>query len=367
MPSSSEAPTSSVKGVPALLLDRNVRFDVPHSELLEQTGRGERILMKLSPVEDTKGNTGKRGVLYVSNLRFMWHSAHRTRNNLSVGYYGVCAMDVQMMNTRLCGNVEALRVTAKFGSSRFEFLFTHPSENKKLLGNVRSVWRAYDSTRIYRELRLRSCAVREGELALLPGEQLVTGVKDVCHVCQGDYHAGTFFTTNLRLLWCSKASLEFNMSVPFLQIAAIHIQNTIYGRSLVLDTSISSGSHVLTFRIDPEERLQQLFKECATLLRAFKTHPNLGVAIALQDSPSKGANESGSSTPVAECVVAPVPQVIDGENVVQEVASDAFAAYYVGVGQKGTDRDPEYNASIGLAVEKLRSGVTLQELWTVIT
>lgn len=369
MPAGGDTAKSSAKSAPTLLLDRTIRFDTSLSELQEQTSRGERILMRLSPVEDTKGNSGKEGVLYVTNLRFMWHSSHRVRNNLSVGYYGVYNMSVQMVETRLRGHAEALRITARYGSNRFEFFFTHPSEDRRSrLSAVRLVWRAYDTTRIYREVRLRSCAVRDGELLLLKGERLVTRVKGVSNVSSEQGHIGTFFTTNLRLLWCSDTSAEFNISIPFLQIAAMRIQDTEFGLSLMVETTASVDSYVIGFRVDPVARLDQLFKECTSLLNAFKAHPNLGVAVTLQDVTAGNDDEVSAMLGAAEgASVGPQPRELDGENVVQEVATDAFAAYYVGIGQKGADRKPEYNASIGLAVEKLRNGVTLQDLWNVVT
>ena len=43
---------------------------------------------------------------------------------------------------------------------------------------------------------------------------------------------------------------------------------------------------------------------------------------------------------------------------------DAFAAYYAD-GDKEVDRPPVYSTELGLAVEELREGVTLDDLWSV--
>jgi hypothetical protein len=45
--------------------------------------------------------------------------------------------------------------------------------------------------------------------------------------------------------------------------------------------------------------------------------------------------------------------------------SDALAAYYAEGGSKGVDREPVFSAELGLAVEKLRDGTTLEDLWNV--
>ncbi len=45
--------------------------------------------------------------------------------------------------------------------------------------------------------------------------------------------------------------------------------------------------------------------------------------------------------------------------------SDALAAYYAEGGSKGVDREPVFSAELGLAIEKLRDGTTLEDLWNV--
>ena len=54
----------------------------------------------------------------------------------------------------------------------------------------------------------------------------------------------------------------------------------------------------------------------------------------------------------------------DDVEIVEDDHFDALAAYYAD-GDKDVDREPEYNASLGLAVEKLRDGVSIEDLWNV--
>jgi Bardet-Biedl syndrome 5 protein len=44
---------------------------------------------------------------------------------------------------------------------------------------------------------------------------------------------------------------------------------------------------------------------------------------------------------------------------------DSFSAYYA-ESNKTSDREPVYNAELGLAVEKMREGVTAKMLWAII-
>jgi Bardet-Biedl syndrome 5 protein len=44
---------------------------------------------------------------------------------------------------------------------------------------------------------------------------------------------------------------------------------------------------------------------------------------------------------------------------------DALATYYAEA-TKGVDREPVYCAELGLAVEQLKEGLTIEQLWSVL-
>jgi hypothetical protein len=48
-----------------------------------------------------------------------------------------------------------------------------------------------------------------------------------------------------------------------------------------------------------------------------------------------------------------------------EVMSNAFVAYFADSGHK-RDREPVYSPELGLAIEKLKDGFTVQSLWGVL-
>lgn len=54
----------------------------------------------------------------------------------------------------------------------------------------------------------------------------------------------------------------------------------------------------------------------------------------------------------------------EGENVVTDDEPDAMSLYYADV-NKDHDREPVFSAEIGLAVEAMPTGVTMQGLWQV--
>ncbi|EAO00071.1 Bardet-Biedl syndrome 5 protein [Trypanosoma cruzi] len=353
--------------------DREFRYNLPDEGLVVQTARGEVLLSKLSPVEDTKGNNGEEGVLYVTNLRCIWQSKVNPHKNLSVGYYGIQGIEVREANLRLRGTTEVLYITSRFGSSRYEFVFTQLMRKNCQLFIVPTVWRAYESSRAYRELRMRSSLVRDGDVILLPGEQLFTRLEGVTNVSEDKGIIGVFFTTNVRIVWFAQHAPHINISIPILQLTALRMRPTKYGAAILLETSSYAGSCLIGFRVDPVDRLRGLFRECVSLWKAWSARPVLGIAVTLEDAPPreegdanmKHINDDGGDGPFS--LLSSQHRKLDGENVVTQVETDAFAAYYADVGQKGTDRRPEYDASIGLAVERLRTGVTLRELWTVVT
>lgn len=44
--------------------------------------RGEKVIDRLEFIEDTKGNSGDKGVLVITNLRTIWHSITLARVSL---------------------------------------------------------------------------------------------------------------------------------------------------------------------------------------------------------------------------------------------------------------------------------------------
>lgn len=45
---------------------------------------GEKIIDRLEFIEDTKGNSGDKGVLVITNLRGIWHSMTLARISLCI-------------------------------------------------------------------------------------------------------------------------------------------------------------------------------------------------------------------------------------------------------------------------------------------
>lgn len=56
---------------------------------------------------------------------------------------------------------------------------------------------------------------------------------------------GTFFITNVRLVWHANLVETFNVSIPYMQISSIRVRESKFGQALVIETHQQTGGYVL--------------------------------------------------------------------------------------------------------------------------
>ncbi|KAM4897941.1 Bardet-Biedl syndrome 5 protein isoform X3 [Pyrgilauda ruficollis] len=287
--------------------DRDVRFDISPQQMKMRPG--EVLIDCLESVEDTKGNNGDRGRLLVTNLRIIWRSLSLPRVNLSVGYNCVINITTRTANSKLRGQTEALYILTKCNNTRFEFIFTNVVPGSpRLFTSVIAVHRAYETSKMYRDLKLRSALIQNKQLRLLPQEQIYDKVNGVWNLSSDQGNLGTFFITNVRIVWHANMNDSFNVSIPYLQIRSIKMRDSKFGLALVIESS------------------QQ-------------------------------------PQPLEDLTVEQVPDDVEIE---ADEHTDAFVAYFADE-NKQHDREPVFSEELGLAIEKLKDGFTLQGLWEVMT
>jgi len=336
--------------------DREIRFDV-HPSLLALRG-GEQTIDSMLSVEDTKGNNGEKGSLMITNLRMIWICDRNNRINLSIGYSAILSINIRTANSRLRGATQALFVMSKFNNSRFEFVFTNVARSAnvspRLFTTVQAVYRAYDTSRLFRDLKLRGAIIKDKALILLPREQMINRVAGVWNLSSDQGNLGSFFITNVRLVWHANLAENFNVSIPYLQMKQVRVRDSKFGPALVVETSPRCGGYILGFRLDPPEQLQVIFKEVTSLHATYSKSPVFGVSYSIEDTapPLEALTESRPADDL---------EIIDDEEM-----ADGFAAYYA-EGFKGADqRDIELSKELGLAIEKLPDGITAKSLWAVV-
>ncbi|XP_014104705.1 PREDICTED: Bardet-Biedl syndrome 5 protein isoform X3 [Pseudopodoces humilis] len=287
--------------------DRDVRFDISPQQMKMRPG--EVLIDCLESVEDTKGNNGDRGKLLVTNLRIIWRSLSLPRVNLSVGYNCVINITTRTANSKLRGQTEALYILTKCNNTRFEFIFTNVVPGSpRLFTSVIAVHRAYETSKMYRDLKLRSALIQNKQLRLLPQEQIYDKVNGVWNLSSDQGNLGTFFITNVRIVWHANMNDSFNVSIPYLQIRSIKMRDSKFGLALVIESS------------------QQ-------------------------------------PQPLEDLTVEQVPDDVEIE---ADEHTDAFVAYFADE-NKQHDREAVFSEELGLAIEKLKDGFTLQGLWEVMT
>ena len=292
--------------------------------------RGEFRIDAIDSIEDTKGNNGEKGQLVVSNLRLVWCCAKNVRINLSIGYNCILSITIHTANSRIRGPTQALYVLTKFNSSRFEFIFTNLVKGSpRHFTTVQAVHRAYETSKLYRDLKLRGAIIKEKELLLLPQEDVMTKTSGVWNLSSDQGNLGTFYITNVRVVWFANLAENFNVSIPYLQIKSVRIRDSKFGPAFVIETSGQSGSYVLGFRVDPAEKLQEVHKEVSSLHRIYSVSPIFGVDFKTEEP----------AAALSEVTEAPAQ---DNINIIGDDSTDAFAAYYADGGQKNADRKPVF-------------------------
>merc|ERR1712187_877042 len=297
------------------------------------------------------GNNGERGILIVTNLRLIWTSAKNSRTNLSIGFNCVSSVNIRQVNSKLRGHSQALFCMTRFNSTRFEFIFTSlVKHSPRLFTTVQAVFRSYETTKLYRDLKLRGAIIREKELVMLPHEQVYEKIGGIWNLSSDQGNLGTFIITNVRTVWFAVLAENFNVSIPYLQMKSINVRNSKFGQALVIETTASSGGYILGFRADPVEHLEEVYTQIFNLWKIFSATPIFGVEYVVEE---KQQDEKAVVPRTADDV-----QIFEGDDIEP-------CLLYQPDGEKEIDREPVFNAELGLAVERLKEGTTLQSLWAV--
>lgn len=131
--------------------------------------------------------------------------------------------------------------------------------------------------------------------------------------------------------------------------------DTKFGLALVITTTGISGSLKLGFRIDPEEKLQTVYKELNSISSVYSNNPIYGVECTwIPFNKNNNERESNSFVDDIQEIEEPRAEI-----------SNAISIYLVDKGHS-KERPPVYSQDLGLAIEKIKDGFTLRQLWEVI-
>uniref|UniRef100_A0A914DYB2 Bardet-Biedl syndrome 5 protein homolog n=1 Tax=Acrobeloides nanus TaxID=290746 RepID=A0A914DYB2_9BILA len=239
---------------------------------------------------------------------------------------------------------------ARNATTRFEFVFTcvNPAHTK-LFTTVIGIHRAYETSKLYRELKMRGALVDDEEkLRILPLEQQ-------CDRIEGG-NLGVLIITNIRIVWYASMNPNYNVSIPYLQLKSCRVRDSKFGHALVVETSIQSGEYILGFRVDPEEKLELVCKAIQAMHSAYLASPIFGVQYAKdRNEPTTSISNDDNAEQIQE----------DAEIDEKPTRIDAFAAYFSDGGTNEEARPIVYSEELGVAIEQLKHGFTLSDLWNI--
>mmetsp|Transcript_27326 Transcript_27326/g.49152 ORF Transcript_27326/g.49152 Transcript_27326/m.49152 type:complete len:368 (-) Transcript_27326:256-1359(-) len=332
--------------------NREIRFDIS----IEQLGmrRGECIVDEIARVEDIKGNAGDSGYLVITNLRIVWFADRSPKINLSIGFDCITKVETRPANSQLRGNAIALYLKTRFKDTCYEFIFTSvDTESTRIFANFNTTLRSFDSTKLYRDYKIRGAIIRERELIFLPQERVANKYLAVWNMSQDQGSLGTMYVTNIRVVWYCNTAESFNVSLPYIQIKAIKKKSVpAFGEVLCFETSAYTGNCLLMFR--SENRTAEIHSELNRLLRIYLENPILGVEVT----------RSPVQPSVEEVTVKREFEDIEFQDPEISTQSNAYVAYLLS--SEASDREMTYSVELGLAIEKLPESISIEQLWKVI-
>lgn len=107
-------------------------------------------------------------------------------------------------------------------NSRFEFIFTNLAQsNARKFSSVFDVYRSYQSTLLYRELKLRSAIMVIWPFKVVAKRASVqySTFYGIWNLSSDEGNLGTLIATNVRVIWYADINETFNISLP--QIASV--------------------------------------------------------------------------------------------------------------------------------------------------
>lgn len=256
--------------------NREIRFDCPSSQI--KLRKGERLIDTIPGIEDTKGNPDESGTFKFTSLRVVWYSDTNSYINLSIGFDTITSGEVKSSYSGSTGNTQCLTLRCKFNNSKFEFIFTSRSKESNRMGTVfQNLKQAYESTKLYRDIRMRGAIIQNKDLELLPQESIVNKYQNVWNLASETSNIGTFIVTSIRIVWFHNASDNFNASIPYIQIKSIKKKDSKSGAACVVETFPQVGEakgYTIGFQSD---QVSQMLQELTKLQKLYATNPFFGI------------------------------------------------------------------------------------------
>jgi Bardet-Biedl syndrome 5 protein len=354
--------------------DREVKFDIPKEQLALRPG--EKAFETIDNIEDTKGNNGDIGTMIFTNLRILWYSSDNIKINLSVGHDTLINYEVRVISSKMAGETRALCIKCKFNANRFEFLFNALGNTKgDLFSLFDSIYRGYEVSRLYRDMKMKGFLSQDKNLTLLTKEKPLNKLNSV-YIISPDNQAvaGQFNMTSIRIVWFSSTTDNYNISLPWINIKDIRIRDiNKHGKVIQFETSKLVGNSIISFKFS--DNIDNVFRELETSYYTYLQNPQFGVELV---TVTDTVREKPMAKPTDDAVDRQTSEVnryiqTRKEDDVEIVDTNYFnehsnLLYYMTSNneKKNTKNDIVYSLELGMAIERLPDNSNLENLWKII-
>lgn len=305
---------------------------------------GEYILDRVNNIEDSKGNSGEGGSFLFTNLRLVWFLNKNYQVNISIGYDTVLSVQEDEESNKVVGKRKTFSLSCKKNENRYEFMFASYDSNAPNLTDIfNSAMKNFDESRLYRDVKLKGNFIVNQQLSLLKGEKVYHKTGEVHNLSYSKSTVGLMILTNVRFIWFSDINETLNLSIPLSQIKEVKVTDCLV---LAVGKGANTTNQKFKFATDEENNVGRV-------IDAIKALDKQTILDAQQGEEDKvfGNMQIEESSEVEE-------NAYPGGNI---------ALYLVnGNERKNTATEIEFNLSLGLAIEKLPEGKTIENYWKVI-
>jgi Bardet-Biedl syndrome 5 protein len=358
--------------------DREVKFDIPKQQL--SLHPGEKAFETIDNIEDYKGNNGDIGTIIFTNLRIIWYSTENIKINLSVGLDTLISHDVKFISSKVAGETRALCIKCKFNGNRFEFLFNSlGNSTTDLFSLFDSIYKGYETSRLYRDVKMKGFLTQDKNLTLLPKEKVINKFNTVYNITTDNQAlAGQFQITSVRFVWFSTTLDNYNISLPWIHIKDIRIREiNKHGKVIQFETNKLIANNIFSFKFT--DNIDTVLRELESTYYTYLQNPQFGVDLTHSDHPENLiSREKPKPKPSEDAIQKQTDEVNkyiqnrkddDVEIVDTNYFNDQSNLLYYMTSKndkKNTKNDIVYSVELGMAIERLPDNTNLESLWKII-
>ncbi|XP_077972965.1 BBSome complex member BBS5-like [Styela clava] len=317
---------------------------------------GEFVIGEFSNITNQRRiRSDVKGNIIVTNLRIIWHEQNDIKVNLSIGFDCIREFRKDIQRSRLHnGTLFTIHVISQ---TVFPYIFLLQALEERtftdLYQAVTNIHRAYRTSKIYRTLVLRGLVIKDGEFQILQNEHLIRTVDGFWNLSGDMGNLGKLYITNIRIVWVSNINDHHSASIPYLQIKRLIVRNSKFGSAMAVDINWSRGNFVYGFQTSPLEELKKITDEINILMNAYLVNPIYGIFVE-GGLCAEEHNEVIESTSEEDAENDPTFE----QAALEECYWDNKLLHEPG--------PPTYSHELGLAIETLPKGKTIQSLWNVL-